>query len=318
MSDLVSILLPFYNEPINQARLALDSICNQSYKQLEIIIILDNPSNLDLKKIILEYSNNDARIVTIFNEQNIGLPNSLNKGIDIAKGRYIARMDGDDISTTDRIEKQLTFMQNTPHIDLIGCNATIINEEGHIIGEYTKLKTDYSQKAMLRHASINLIHPTWFAKSEVFKICKYRNFPHCEDYDFMMRAFVKGYNFYNLKDKLLFCRISQTSLRSISRKYAYEQYINSQLVKIQFKKYNKEKIYPELPNFNYDEKDKIKFMATLPLINELREAFYKRQWFIILTLSYKIFRIDIRPISYRIHVLIWEKILKLRELIIRK
>ncbi len=312
---LISVILPLYNEPESLAKQAIDSILTQTYSKLEIILLLDNPDNDILKNILSEYGKKDKRIIVAINEKNKGLPETLNKGIDIATGDFIARMDGDDISTADRLEKQLAYMQTHPQTDLLGSDAFAINEEGKLIGEYHKLATDYSQKMMLRHISINLIHPTWFGKSKLFKQCKYRNFTHCEDYDFMIRAYALGYHFHNLKEKLFYVRIQQTSLRSVSRKYAYEQYINTLRVKSQFKEFRKKhmKNYPELPELTYDLNDKERYQSTISLLNELREAFFQKQFVKFINLFIKIARKDFRPLAFRIKVFTLSKVLVLAE-----
>ena len=312
---LISVILPLYNEPESLAKQAIDSILTQTYSKLEIILLLDNPDNDILKNILSEYGKKDKRIIVAINEKNKGLPETLNKGIDMATGDFIARMDGDDISTADRLEKQLAYMQTHPQTDLLGSDAFAINEEGKLIGEYHKLATDYSQKMMLRHISINLIHPTWFGKSKLFKQCKYRNFIHCEDYDFMIRAYALGYHFHNLKEKLFYVRIQQTSLRSVSRKYAYEQYINTLRVKSQFKEFRKKhmKNYPELPELTYDLNDKERYQSTISLLNELREAFFQKQFVKFINLFIKIARKDFRPLAFRIKVFTLSKVLVLAE-----
>lgn len=312
---LISVILPLYNEPESLAKQAIDSILTQTYSKLEIILLLDNPDNDILKNILSEYGKKDKRIIVAINEKNKGLPETLNKGIDMATGDFIARMDGDDISTADRLEKQLAYMQTHPQTDLLGSDAFAINEEGKLIGEYHKLATDYSQKMMLRHISINLIHPTWFGKSKLFKQCKYRNFTHCEDYDFMIRAYALSYHFHNLKEKLFYVRIQQTSLRSVSRKYAYEQYINTLRVKSQFKEFRKKhmKNYPELPELTYDLNDKERYQSTISLLNELREAFFQKQFVKFINLFIKIARKDFRPLAFRIKVFTLSKVLVLAE-----
>ena len=164
---------------------------------------------------------------------------------------------------------------------------------------------------MLKHASINLIHPTWIGKSEVFKNCMYRNYEHCEDYDFMIRAYALGYNFYNLKEMLFYVRIQQKSLRSVSRKNAYEQYINTKRLQKQFKSYLKNRDIKSLdmPEFNYDMKDKEKYQSTIGLLNDLREAFFSKKIVDIVILFIKIAKLDIRPLSFRLRVLFISKFL---------
>lgn len=155
-------------------------------------------------------------------------------------------MDGDDISMPQRIEKQLSYLLSHSCIDLLGTNAYIIDENGDTIGEYKKTSSDYSQKMMLKHCNCNMIHPTWLGKAELFRACLYREFFHCEDYDFMLRAYAAGYKFHHLSIPLLKYRVQQ---KSISRTFAYEQYINAELARKQYLKYNKDHLtsYPILP-----------------------------------------------------------------------
>ena len=298
-TNLVSVLLPLYNEPIAFAKEAIDSILKQTYQNLEIILLLDNPQNEELKKLITDYKGQDERVRIHINEENRGLPATLNAGINLATGDYIARMDGDDISVSSRIEKQLNYLLENSKVDLIGSNAYIINEDGEEIGEYSKLQTDFSQKIMLRKASINMIHPTWFGKSSLFKQCKYRNFMHCEDYDFMARAYAMGSNFYNLKENLLYVRIQQKSCRSVSRKHAYEQYINTL----------------EVPHIVYDARDKERYQSTIPLLNQLRESFLQKKFWKSILLAGRIIKKDPRPIYSRIRVFVISHILRIKEML---
>ena len=241
----------------------------------------------------------------------------MNAGINLATGDYIARMDGDDISVSTRIEKQLNYLLENSKVDLIGSNAYIINEDGEEIGEYSKLQTDFSQKIMLRKASINMIHPTWFGKSSLFKQCKYRNFMHCEDYDFMARAYAMGSNFYNLKENLLYVRIQQKSCRSVSRKHAYEQYINTLEVRKQLNDLLNKKVqmYPVVPHIVYDARDKERYQSTIPLLNQLRESFLQKKFWKSILLAGRIIKKDPRPIYSRIRVFVISHILRIKEML---
>ena len=102
----ISVILSAYNEEERWFRKAVESILNQSFKEFELILILDNPNNELLDKIIKEYKEKDSRIIYIKNEKNLGLVESLNRGIKASSGLYIARMDADDIAKPTRIEKQ--------------------------------------------------------------------------------------------------------------------------------------------------------------------------------------------------------------------
>ena len=108
---LVSIIMSTYKEEEIFLRQAIESILNQSYKDFEYIIILDNPDNNLHIRIIKEYANLDKRIKFYVNEKNMGLTASLNKGLGLAKGKYICRMDADDISINKRIENQKRYLE---------------------------------------------------------------------------------------------------------------------------------------------------------------------------------------------------------------
>ncbi|MDK0613774.1 glycosyltransferase [Clostridium perfringens] len=222
MGELVSVIMSTYNEQEEWLRLAVESILNQTYKDIEFIIIIDNPNNSSIIQIINEYENYDNRIKVIVNEKNIGLVNSLNKGIKYSNGNYIARMDADDISDLYRIEKQMDLIKNNKDIDLLGCGIEYINENGvNIYKSNIYGTTIKSAKKSLNYSNI-IAHPTWLFKKEVFNIIGgYRNIKYAEDYDFLLRSIDNGFNVVNINDVLLKYRIRNNS---ISRKNEYYQY----------------------------------------------------------------------------------------------
>jgi len=112
----VSVLMPVYNGR-EYLREAVDSILGQGYSDYEFIII-DDGSTDESEKVILSYR--DERIRFISHEENVGLPSTLNKGMELAAGEYIVRMDQDDISLPERIEKQVRFMDNHPETGVCG------------------------------------------------------------------------------------------------------------------------------------------------------------------------------------------------------
>lgn len=109
-------------------REAIDSILSQTFKDFEFLIINDGSTDSS-RDIILSY--NDPRIRLIDNEKNTGLTRSLNKGLTLAKGEYIARMDADDISTPDRLDKQVAYMDSHPKKALLGGSAIVIDSKGN-------------------------------------------------------------------------------------------------------------------------------------------------------------------------------------------
>ncbi len=117
MSDpRVTVLMPVYNAEKYVGE-AIDSILNQTFKYFEFLIINDGSTDSSLE-IIKSY--NDPRIKLVSNDINLGLSNTLNKGIELSQGEYIARMDADDISLPERLEKQIEFMDSHQHIGICG------------------------------------------------------------------------------------------------------------------------------------------------------------------------------------------------------
>lgn len=233
---LVSIIMSTYKEEEIFLRQAIESILNQSYKDFEYIIILDNPDNNLHIRIIKEYTNLDKRIKFYVNEKNMGLTASLNKGLGLAKGKYICRMDADDISINKRIENQKKYLEENNY-DLIGGISQMIDENGKSIYSIKKVPTNMDKiKKALRYNQI-ISHPTWFGKKEVFdKLNGYRNMPLCEDYDFTLRAVLNGYKISNIDETVLKYRMTSSS---ISRSNLYEQYLFARFIT---KKYSENKI----------------------------------------------------------------------------
>ncbi|MGA2913322.1 MAG: glycosyltransferase [Methanoregula sp.] len=128
MNPYVTVVMPVYNadEYLGEA---IDSILNQTFKDFEFIIICDDPSS-KTREIINLYQNSDDRIKVIYQKKE-GLVSALNKGISMAKGKYIARMDADDISDPFRFEKQVNFLELHPDVGVIGTYMKEIDENGN-------------------------------------------------------------------------------------------------------------------------------------------------------------------------------------------
>lgn len=197
MKPLVSVLLPMYNieKYIEEAVL---SILNQTYDNFEIIAI-DDCSNDNTYNKVLELSKKDKRIKLYKNKENLKIANTLNKAFYLSKGEYILRMDGDDISLPDRLEKKLNFLMENPENDLVGCSVIAINENGKEIGK-SRYCSDFNILKKIARYNSPVSH-IWLAKREVYeKLGGYRNIPSVEDYDFLLRMITKGFKFSNLSD----------------------------------------------------------------------------------------------------------------------
>lgn len=232
---MISVIMSTYKENESQLRQSIESILNQTYTDFEYIIILDYPENELHKSIIRDYASKDKRIRFYVNDKNIGLAESLNRGIQLANGDYIARMDADDISLPDRLENQFKYL-TANNYDLIGGITQMINENGELIYNISKVPSNFNKiKKALKYGQV-IAHPTWLGKKDVFvKLNGYRKIPLCEDYDFTLRAILKGYTISNINKTVLQYRMTSNS---ISRNNLYDQYLYAKYIAKEYSKGN--------------------------------------------------------------------------------
>lgn len=212
---VVSVLLPVSRDD-GYLLEAIDSILNQTYKNIEVIIIANNCAADVINRI---KGVNDRRIKLL--ELSIGqIPHALNHGIEAASGEYIARMDADDLSNPSRIEVQLKHLLENPDVDLIGSHYEYIDECGNHIG-YPRLNavTNSQIKKRLPYESC-IPHPTVMAKKE----CLIKNAGYCyglfaEDWDLWLRLSRAGVIMEVIRPSLLKYRIHGN--QSISSKNFY-------------------------------------------------------------------------------------------------
>lgn len=228
MEVKISIVMSTYNETIDELKKAIDSMLNQTFKEFEFIIVLDNPKNEEHINTIKKYTQKDKRIKFLINEKNMGLAASLNKGIDVAQSQYIARMDADDISMPERLEKEFTFLENNADIDIISTNKIDIDENDDIINIPSNLPTkDEEIKKILKITSIITHSGAMFRKEKVEKIGKYRLFPASQDYDLWLRASYYKLKFAIIDEQLVKYRIRRNNISNTNplKQYLLKEYI---------------------------------------------------------------------------------------------
>lgn len=203
----VSVVMSVYNGQ-KYLKESIESILNQTYKDFEFVIINDG-SNDNSKKIIESFSN---KRIMLISRENKGLIFSLNQAIGVAKGQYLARMDADDISDPTRFQKQVEFMDAHPDVALCGTWAKIINQAGHVVGQYkTPTASTQIRRAILFHNPF--IHPTvMFRRSIINEIGNYNpHFKNIEDYELWTRIVYK-YNTANIGEFLISYRTTKESI----------------------------------------------------------------------------------------------------------
>ncbi|MFH1827615.1 MAG: glycosyltransferase [bacterium] len=239
----VTVLMPVYNAE-KFLKEAIDSILSQTYKDFEFLIINDGSID-NSSKILKKYK--DSRIKIINHKRNMGLIFSLNEGIKLATGIYIARMDADDISLPLRIAKQVRFMENNPDIAVCGSWIKVFNNSDNHIW---KVPNDFEtiRCLMLFHSAI--YHPTVMIRSEIFKKNTLHydiSFIHAEDYELWIRI-MKNFEISNLEEILLCRRIHQNSVGNIYNKIQVE---NANKVRLPL--IHKLGIFPEKKEFKIHE-----------------------------------------------------------------
>lgn len=209
---MVSIILPCYNASLT-IREAISSIINQTYRDWELIVVDDASLDGSLE-IIHEFE--DARVRVVSERENIGLVRSLNLGISMAHGEWIARQDADDVSCPDRLERQLEKLQSE-NLDICGGHAVMFNDKGTCGFFFAPIGSTA--------IALRLLFTVPFAHSSVvmrrdFLLTNglsYSTRRTTEDYYLWSECFGKGARFGNVDSIVLKLRISGNSLSSVRR-----------------------------------------------------------------------------------------------------
>ena len=224
-----------YNEPEEWLRESIDSILNQTFSDFEFIIINDNPERELNCKVLNDYQKQDERIVVVENEYNIGLTKSLNKGLEIAKGKYIARMDADDISLPERLKKQVGFMESHAQIGVCGASILCFGRRNQ------KQFYPENDKDCFIFQRSPFAHPTVMIRNCVLKSGNYfynSEFRYAQDYELWSRL-SKVTCFHNLPEILLKYRVTDAQLTS--KHYREQQFWAAQIRRRGFYSFCKKK-----------------------------------------------------------------------------
>ena len=264
---LISVIMSVYNGEKYLVQ-AIDSILNQTYQNFEFIII-DDCSTDNSFHILQEYAQKDSRIKIIKKEKNIGIKGfieNLNLGISIAKGKYIARMDQDDVSLPERFQKQVDFLENNPEITLVGAQLNLINEQNKITGEAI---------AALQHrdivkritSQIQLFHPVIMFRKD--QNIQYREkFIYCEDYDLYLNLITQGKKLANMNEKLLHYRILESSISRKGDNFVKKLMVEKALYFYKLRKENGQDLYETFNNEEVLEINNFEFK------NKIEELFF--------------------------------------------
>ena len=217
--DLISVIIPYYKKK-EYIISSINSALNQTYKNLEIIIIYDDLNKEDLN-LLKKIKKKDKRIKIYINKKNLGAGRSRNKGIKLSKGIFVAFLDSDDLWKKNKLKKQIFFMKKNG-INASHTSYTIINSNNKIIG--SRNAKDMSYKLLLKSCDIGL--STVILKKEIItsKI-KFANIKTKEDYVLWLKITLNNNKIFALKDNLTKWRKLEDSLSSSKLQKIYDGYL---------------------------------------------------------------------------------------------
>ncbi|WP_462249355.1 glycosyltransferase family 2 protein [Ekhidna sp.] len=223
-NPLVSVVLPFYNAPYLKE--AIDSILNQTYSNFELILV-DNGSTDNSVQVAKRYKRHP--LVTIINEPNRGVVHAANRGIEAAKGEFIARMDADDIAKPFRLQVQVNEFLKDPDLQVVSGLVDYLGpkeNEGFI--QYVNwLNTIKSERdiSLNQFVEFPIANPTLMIRSEVFAkhgMYELGDFP--EDYEFFLRLQAEGVKMGKVDEHILFWRDTESRLTRKDEHYSQDAF----------------------------------------------------------------------------------------------
>jgi glycosyltransferase involved in cell wall biosynthesis len=207
-----SVLLPIYKGDVPEfARLAIGSMLAQTIAPEEIVVAVDGPISIELDSVIREYEATYGDLFSVYRyEVNEGLGKLLNKTLPLCRNEYIARMDADDYSEPERIERQFDILDSMPDIDVVGSNVDEFN--GDTRNTVARVVLPEKQNDIMKFAKRRcpIRHPTLlYKKTDVLRAGNYNSQDYVQDYELAVRLLQTGLKFYNIQQPLVRMRVSK-------------------------------------------------------------------------------------------------------------
>lgn len=225
---LVSVLMTTYNPDKTYFSQAIESILEQTYKNFEVILV-DDGSQFDVEKIVKAYDCKKIRYYKLQN--NVGITRALNIGLQYCEGKYIARMDDDDICLRQRLEKQVLFMESNPDVHVLGCNKQNFGFNSNVSHiEFAKMRGQQQVELFFKNAG--LPHPSVMLRKSFLDEHKIRyneSYKKAQDYRLWVEC-VKYTRLYCLPEILLMYRCHEKQISSSSGE---EQTYYKELIKFE-------------------------------------------------------------------------------------
>ena len=206
----ISLIMSVYNGE-DYLREAVESVLNQTFTDWELIVINDCSTD-STADILADFAARDARVKVYPNEVNLRLPSSLNRALTIAQGKYVARMDADDICLPDRLQKQYAYMEANPDVALASCRF-MTWKKGVIASGGCGGRNDADAIKALLLVTNPILHPGIIAKAEVIKSLGYdKNFTCTEDMELWTRFILAGHKVAIQSEYLMIYRLHEKQI----------------------------------------------------------------------------------------------------------
>lgn len=215
MNPTVSVLVPVYNG-MPYLPDALKSVLRQTWSDFEVVVV-DDASTDDSWTAIQAITDRDSRVRAVRNETNLGLPGALNRGMELSRGKWIARQDQDDLCDPRRLERQLAFLRAHADVKLLFSDARIVDAEGRPRGRRRTVtrpeeaRWDLCFRCNFPHSS------AIFARATALSLGGYRNVHACEDWDLWSR-FAEVAEVASLRAPLMKYRVHERSMMGVENK----------------------------------------------------------------------------------------------------
>jgi glycosyltransferase involved in cell wall biosynthesis len=206
----VTVFIPVYNRELYVGA-AIKSILAQNFPNYELLLLDDGSTDRSLE-VMRAYT--DPRIRIVCNERNLGIPRTRNRGVQLARGEYIAMLDSDDLAHPQRLEKQVTFLDRHPDYAEIGSWGRAIDEQGRLLKKVKRqpVSPEDTRAQLLFRCCLN--NRSVMARTAILQAYGYRNdYPRCQDYELHVRL-AKKYKLGNLPKVLAFGRVHSGQITS--------------------------------------------------------------------------------------------------------
>ena len=210
--------MSIHNEMLQWIRLAVESVLNQSFSDFELITVCDCPEYAEAISYIEGIAAKDPRVKVIVNERILGPTKSFNIAINASSGKYIARMDADDIAVRERFEMQVDFLDGHQDISVCATDTHTINEHGEIIRRNRYRK----KRAQVLNVILNsMAHPSVMFRRQILELRKplyNEDFIYSQDYELWQFLILQGEHFHTLETPLLLYRKSCRQISCAKRR----------------------------------------------------------------------------------------------------